>query len=184
LIKKIKKINHKNKTKKIFLMKDRDTGQSTSRKVNKLKILLKKNKIDLQLISASENIAWLLNIRGYDSQFSPLPNGYLIINEKNKIIFFCDLKKINKTIKKKFKNIKIIDIKNIELFLSKIENKKIQIDIASCSILFRNLLKKNNKIIEVYDPVYLMKSIKNKIEIQNIVKSHVYDGSALTKFIF
>ena len=184
LIKKIKKINHKNKTKKIFLMKDRDTGQSTSRKVNKLKILLKKNKIDLQLISASENIAWLLNIRGYDSQFSPLPNGYLIINEKNKIIFFCDLKKINKTIKKKFKNIKIIDIKDIELFLSKIENKKIQIDIASCSILFRNLLKKNNKIIEVYDPVYLMKSIKNKIEIQNIVKSHVYDGSALTKFIF
>ena len=34
------------------------------------------------------------------------------------------------------------------------------------------------------DPIYLLKSIKNKIEIQNMIKSHIYDGIALTKFIY
>jgi len=183
-IEKIKKNKHKKHIKKIFFIKDKDTGQSTSSKLNKLKIQLKKNKIDFQLVSASENVAWVLNIRGFDSQFSPLPNSYLIISRKNKITFLCDLKKINKKIKKKFKNINIVDIKHVELILSKIENKKIQIDGSSCSILFRNLLKKNNEIIETYDPIYFMKSIKNKVEIRNIMKSHVYDGAALTKFIF
>ena len=34
------------------------------------------------------------------------------------------------------------------------------------------------------DPVYFFKSIKNKIEIKNTIKAHIYDGAALTKFLF
>ena len=40
-------------------------------KIKKLVNILKNKKIDLQFITASENIAWLLNIRGHDSDFSP-----------------------------------------------------------------------------------------------------------------
>ncbi len=183
LVEKIKRKKQNNKIKKIFFLKDNEAGQSSLNKIKKLINSIKKNKVDLQLITASENIAWLLNIRGNDSNFSPLPNSYLIIDKNGKIIFFCNLKKINKKFSKNFKNIRIIDIKKIELFLSKIKNSIVQIDAASCSIFFRDMLKKNNKIFEVYDPLYFMKSIKNKIEIQNTIKSHIYDGLALTKFI-
>ena len=55
---------------------------------------------------------------------------------------------------------------------------------SSCSIFFKNIIKKNNKLFEKQDPIYFLKSIKNKIEIKNIIKSHIYDGAALTKFLF
>ena len=40
-----------------------------------------KSKINCQFISASENIAWLLNIRGQDSEFTPMPNAYLTLDD-------------------------------------------------------------------------------------------------------
>jgi Xaa-Pro aminopeptidase len=183
----IDKIWKKKKTKKInkfFLLKDKDTGINYKKKIKQLSKILNKNKVDLQFISAVENVAWTLNLRGADADYSPLPNCYLIVDNKDKAIFFCDLRKINKNLKLKLKDIKIIDIKYIENFLDKVKNKKIQIDNLTCSILFRNILINNNKVLNFKDPVYLLKAIKNKIEIKNTEKSHIYDGVALTKFLF
>ena len=58
------------------------------------------------------------------------------------------------------------------------------LDGSSCSIYFKSLLLKKNKLIERIDPIYFFKSIKNSIEIKNMKKSHVIDGIALTKFLF
>jgi Xaa-Pro aminopeptidase len=170
--------------KKYFLLKKNLTGQSSKNKINTLVELLKKNKADLQFISAPENVAWIVNIRGYDSPFSPLPNCYLVLDNKKKLFLFCDLKNLDKKTKQGLKNFNIIDISLINLFFRKLKNKKIQVDKNSCSIYFKNILKKNNYIIETQDPAYFLKSIKNKIEIDNTIRSHIYDGAALTKFIF
>ena len=172
-----------NKSKKFYLLPSKATGQNYKSKVNKLVSILNKKKIDFQFMSSSENIAWLLNIRGQDTDFTPMPNSYLSIDSQKKISLFCDLKKINLIFKKKFKDIKIIDIKNTNLFLSKIKNKKVSIDSSSCSIYFENILNKNNKILSFLDPIYLLKSIKSKIEIENTIQSHIKDGAALTKFL-
>jgi len=170
--------------KKFYTLPEKAIGQNYRLKINKLTNVLNKKKIDFQFISASENIAWLLNIRGQDSEFTPIPNAYLALSSNKKINLFCNLKKINYDFKKKFKDIRFIDIKYTDLFLSKIKNKKILIDSSSCSIYFENILKKNNKIAEFLDPIYFLKSIKSKIEIKNTIKSHIYDGAALTKFLF
>ena len=169
---------------KFYKLNDINSGQSSKIKLNKISKILNINKIDLQFISASENVAWLLNLRGSDSEFTPIPNSYLLLNKKNEVYFFCDLKKINQKLKKKLKNIKILNIKYIEKFLLKIKNKTFQIDTASCSVYFKSIIKKNNIIVEKQDPTYLLKSIKNKVEIKNTVQTHIYDGAAVTKFLF
>ena len=173
-----------NKIKKFFLLQDKDSGKSHREKILQVSRFLNKKKIDLQFISSNENVAWTLNLRGYDTNFSPLPNSYLIIDKNREATLFCDYKKIDNKIKLAFKDIKIIDIKKIEFYLNQIKNKKIQIDKFTCSIFFRRILEKNNKIFEFNDTVYLLKAIKNKIEIRNTEKSHIYDGAALTKFLF
>jgi len=184
LINKIWKRKKENETRKFYTLKDKDSGQSSKNKVKKLSKILNKNKIHLQFISASENVAWLLNLRGDDSEFTPIPNSYLIINNKNKVYFFCDLKKINKKLKKNLgNNIKIINIKDIEKFILKIKNKSFQLDNISCSIFFKNIIERNNQVVEKQDPIYLLKSIKNKVEIRNTIQTHIYDGVALTKFL-
>ena len=184
LIDKIWKRKKVNNFKKFYKLNDKDSGENSRNKIKKLSKLLKINNFNLQFVSASENVAWLLNLRGEDSKYTPIPNSYLVINNENKVYLFCNLKKINKKLKKNLSNIFIIDIKFIEQFLNNIKNKVIQLDSSSCSIFYKRIIKKNNLIVEKKDPIYLLKSIKNEVEIKNIIKAHIYDGAALTKFLF
>ena len=61
---------------------------------------------------------------------------------------------------------------------------KIIIDTKTCSLFFETIIKKKFNIIKKEDPIYFLKSIKNKNEIKNMIKSHIYDGVALTKFLY
>ena len=86
--------------------------------------------------------------------------------------------------KKKLKSDQIIEPKNFNKFISNLKGKKIIIDKNTCSIFFENIIKKKFKILKKDDPIYLLKSLKNKTEIKNMLKSHIFDGVALTKFIY
>ena len=54
-------------------------------------------------MTASENNAWLLNIRGRDSKYTPIPYSYLLVDKDGNIKFFCDLKKVSTSLKKVLK---------------------------------------------------------------------------------
>ena len=82
------------------------------------------------------------------------------------------------------KSNQIIEPKNFNKFIINLKGKKIIIDKNTCSIFFENMIKKKFKILKKDDPIYLLKSLKNKTEIKNMLKSHVFDGVALTKFIY
>ena len=171
--------------KPFYLIKDLDAGAKIENKLSKLKQLIKLSKVDYLFTTASENIAWLLNLRGSDTDYSPLPNSHAFVGKNNEIILFCNLKKINRSLKLKLnKKIKICDFDQLPSFISNLSRKKILIDVLTCSIFFKTLIKKNNLVIEKQDPIYFLKSLKNKTEIKNSIKSHTYDGAALTKFIF
>jgi len=176
-----KKNEYKNK---FYTMPLNSVGESYKLKIKKIVSKLKKSGADFQFITASENNAWLMNIRGNDSRFTPLPHSHLLIDKKKNVKFFCDLKKISTSFKKKFNKIEFINIKNIGKILSKIYKKKIILDENTCSIHYENIISKNNKIINQQDPIYFFKAIKTKKEIENIKKAHIYDGAALTKYLF
>jgi Xaa-Pro aminopeptidase len=171
--------------KPFYSIKDINAGAKLENKISKLCKLIKSSKVDYLFTTASENIAWLLNIRGCDSDYSPLPNTHAFIGKNKKVVLFCNLNKINKSLKSRLsKNIKILDFNQLPVFISNLSNKKILIDLLTCSIFFKTLLSRNNLIVEKQDPIYFLKSLKNKTEIKNSVRSHIHDGAALTKFIF
>jgi Xaa-Pro aminopeptidase len=68
--------------------------------------------------------------------------------------------------------------------ISKLKGNSFIIDENTCSIYFENLIKLVFKIKKKEDPIYYFKSIKNKTEINHMIKSHVSDGVALTKFLY
>ena len=168
-----------------YLLKKKDVGENLNKKISKLKKIIKSNKIDYSLITASENIAWLLNIRGSDTEYSPLPHSHALVESNGKISLFCNLNQIKKSLKSSLKEkVKIYDFDFLPAVILKIFNKRIQIDNLTCSIFLKTLIEKNNIISKTVDPIYYLKSLKNRTEIKNIIKCHLYDGSALTKFIF
>tara|TARA_E500000331_G_scaffold351624_1_gene398663 strand:+ start:519 stop:2213 length:1695 start_codon:yes stop_codon:yes gene_type:complete len=176
-----KKPNEKNKP--FFALSKKNVGQSIDQKINKVINILLKNKMDYLFVTAPENIAWVLNIRGHDSSFSPLPNSRLLISNKGELSLFSKKEKLNNLKKTYSKKINFYEEDLINDKLKDILNKNIWIDSITCSIFFKNLLKRN-KILELIDPIYQLKSIKNLIEIENIKKCHIIDGAALTKFLF
>jgi Xaa-Pro aminopeptidase len=169
---------------KFFILPAESVGEKHQSKINKLTNYLKRRKSDFLFITASENNAWLLNIRGHDTKYTPIPYSYILIDKNKNIKFFCDLKKISSTLKKSFKKVEFLDIKICYKILSEIKRKKFIIDKNSCSYFFENIINKNNKILNFNDPIYFFKAIKKKQEIENIKKAHIYDGVALTKYLF
>ena len=172
------------KIKKFYVLPKEFSNQDYNLKIKKIINNLKKRNADFQFISASENCAWLLNIRGFDSEFSPLPHCHILIDCNKNILFFADPRKISIKFKNKFKNIKFFDMDFLSKIFLKISHKKFIIDKKTCSIFFENLILTKNKILEQKDPIYFFKSIKTNNEIKNIQKAHIADGLALTKFLF
>ncbi len=184
LIDKIHNIHTKNE-KPFYSLKEKIVGESYLKKINRVSGALKKKKLDYLFISAPENVAWLLNIRGHDNPNSPIPNCRLLLTKHKKFYIFCEKKKLVKLIKeKKIANNQIINPERLNSFFNKIKKGKFIIDNKTCSIFYRNSLIGNHKIIEENDPIYFLKSIKNKNEINNMIDTHIKDGVALTKFLY
>ena len=159
--------------------------KAVNQKLIKFLIFLKKNKSDYLFVSAPENVAWILNIRGSDCPNSPIPNSRLILSKDKKIFLISKIQKCKKLIKEKIISFnQIIEEKNFQTKIFKLNGKSFIIDKNSCSIYNENIIRSKFKIIEKEDPTYLLKSIKNKTEIRNIINAHIVDGAALSKFLF
>ena len=170
---------------KFFSLKKYIVGESYTSKINKISKYLKKNKSDYLFVSAPENVAWILNIRGGDGPNSPIPNSRLIISKSKKILLISKIQKAQKLIKEKIINSnQLININNFSKDILMLKGNNFIIDEKSCSVYFENIIKSKFKIIKREDPTYLLKAIKNKIEIQNMINSHILDGAALTKFLY
>ena len=160
-------------------------GETSKSKINRISKFIKKNKCDYLFISAPENVAWILNIRGQDSPNSPIPNSRLIISKTKKIYLICKVEKAKKIIKNKVvKFNEIINLKDFPSKIVKLKGKKFIIDQKSCSIYFEDIIKSKFKISKREDPTYYLKAIKNKVEIKNMIDAHIIDGVALTRFIY
>ena len=185
LIDKICKHNKKKSVSKFYSLNDKITGENINSKVNRLVKIMKSNGVDNIFISASENVAWLLNIRGRDNPHSPIPNCKIILTNKKKIFFFSCPEKIKKI--KKLKNYKKFTFCTYEDFFKvvhKLKGSNFCLDSSTCSVSNENLIKKLFNIKVNKDPCYIMKSVKNKLELKHMINAHIADGLALTKFIY
>jgi len=168
-----------------FSLNKNIVGESVNSKIKKISKYLKKNKSDYIFISAPENVAWILNIRGNDIPNSPIPNSRLIISKTKKIFLISKFNKCKKIIKDKvIKKNQFLDIDEFPKKILKLKGKNFIVDNKSCSIFYENLIKLKFKIVNRQDPTYLLKAIKNNTEINYMVNAHILDGIALTKFIY
>lgn len=183
LIDLIWKPKKENVRKETYILENCYSGNSYINKITKIKKILKLNKRKSFFISSSENICWLLNIRGKDSAFSPILNSQGLLTDK-KLFIFSEKNKIPNSIKKNYKKyVKFVDEKQLYNHLIKIKKNLIELD-PNNSVNIINYLKENKINFKFrFDIIYKLKSKKNKIEIQNTKLAHIYDGSAVTKFI-
>ena len=112
------------KTKPFYSLKKNIVGESHHSKILKIVNYLKVNKADYLFASAPENVAWLLNIRGYDNPNSPIPNARLIIGKNKKIFLITKKNNIKKIIKDtKINKHQVINIKDLPDLINNLKGK-------------------------------------------------------------
>ena len=171
------------KVNKLFQLSSLIAGQNSFSKIKKVRKYMNKNKINYLYVSASENVNWLLNIRGKDLPNSPLLNCRIIVPKIGKLFLFIDKKKINKSLKKNFKHLIICEENDFFNTLNNLKSGFFCIDSNTCSIFDKKIISSRFKINCENDPIYGLKSIKNETEIRNTINAHIEDGVAMTKFL-
>ena len=78
--------------KPFYSLKKNIVGEGYKEKIKRVSEYLKKNHSDYLFVSSPENVAWLLNIRGFDNPNSPIPNCRLFINNEKKFYIICEKK--------------------------------------------------------------------------------------------
>tara|TARA_X000000950_G_scaffold288829_1_gene407730 strand:- start:21228 stop:22991 length:1764 start_codon:yes stop_codon:yes gene_type:complete len=172
------------KSKNLFFLSERYSGEKATSKIKRIKEILKD--YDLVIFTSPESIAWLLNIRGGDLEHTPLVFCRLLI-KKNKLILFINKKKINNGELKVFEDDLNIKVESEHLIGTEIkksdEVKNIFIN-QNSTFYFKYLAQKHKRKITVgIDPCILEKSKKNEIEIKSAINMHILDGVALVKFL-
>lgn len=152
------------------------------KKIIKIREEMAKNKAEYFIESSLDNIVWILNVRGNDIPYSPVAISHLIISEKE-VIYFVDKKKLDASTKKYFKanSVTLKDYDEINIFLSKLKkDSKIMLDPERIS---KNVFDSINcEVTEKPDPVPMMKTIKDELEIKNFRNAMLKESVVLVKF--
>ena len=168
---------------KAFLHPMKWAGQSRKEKFVTITNELEKVGADLIVISALDDLGWVFNLRGADVDCNPVALGFGIV-EGNKAKLFIDPQKLNDLETKELlkDGVEIIDYYEFYSTIKQIKGKSIFIDPDRTNYKVAQLIKGNNKIIEGLSIPAILKSCKNKAEIEGMKLAHITDGIALLDF--
>ena len=167
---------------KLWLIPDKQAGESASEKLNRLRKALKEHKAKYALIASLDDIAWLYNIRGNDILYNPVALAYSIVSE-DKAILYINKKKVTRKVLAYFEA-NDIELKNYDDIYDDAVNldDKTTIDPNKTNMALALSLKEKEEVSPF--PTTMFKAIKNEVEIKNIRKAHLKDGVAMCKFMY
>ncbi|MFK8295008.1 aminopeptidase P family protein [Capnocytophaga canimorsus] len=168
----------------IFVHPEKWAGQSVSEKINNIRQKIKVLNTDFHLITALDEVAWTLNLRGSDVAYNPVFLGYIALSE-NQTFLFAKTEKITEEVALHLKksNVEWLPYSDFFNFLSKIKGKRVLLSSNSNQAIFKSL-EAENICIEAASPASLMKAVKNETELEGFRKVMVRDGVAMVKFLY
>ncbi|XP_023332504.1 xaa-Pro aminopeptidase 1 [Eurytemora carolleeae] len=163
------------------------TGRTWQSKVEEVRKEIKKDRCDGIVLSALDEVAWVLNLRGSDIAFNPVFFSYCVITLKE-VVLFLQPSQVNPTVQDALtsgdmeENVFIQDYSKIKDYISGLASctGKIWFSDTSSHALV-NLLPPN-KIHSKVTPVANMKAIKNPVELKGFENCHIRDAAALCEY--
>lgn len=162
------------------------TGLSRKEKLDSIREKMAETGSDILLLTALDEIAWLLNLRGNDVACTPVFLAYMII-EKSSATLCVHKEILNDEIIHQLENdgISLADYNDFYSLISETDNDKIvQLDGSTANYCVIKSIPESTKIIDSQSPVVMMKAIKTPAEMNNIRAAHIKDGVAVTRFIY
>lgn len=163
------------------------TGRSSREKRDHVADTLRKEKHDAAFLAQPDSIAWLLNIRGGDVPYTPLPLAFGVLYADGRVDLFIDPRKLTADARAHLSDaIEIAPPQALDGALDRLaENRKtVRIDPDGAPAwVARHLRAAGAVVAEAADPCLLPKATKTARELTGMRAAHVRDGAALTRFL-
>ncbi len=158
-------------------------GESVASKISRIRTALRQRHADGMLISALDDIAWTLNLRGTDVHCVPVFVSYLLISSQQ-VSLYVDSAKINDEVKAYLteNGISLYPYNKVAEGLERYSEYNILLDGDETSYFLWKTVK-CQEIIAGNSPVPAMKAQKNDREIAGFRQVMLRDGVAMVKFL-
>lgn len=158
-------------------------GETLASKVARIRKALRELHADGMLVSALDDIAWTLNLRGTDVHCNPVFVSYLLI-ENDKVSLFVDDNKLSPEVKQYLQDnqVSLYKYNKVEKCLESYSEYNILLDGNETSYYLWKTVK-CQEIVAAGSPIPAMKAVKNKAEIEGYRSAMLKDGVAMVKFL-
>lgn len=158
-------------------------GETLASKVARIRKALRELHADGMLVSALDDIAWTLNLRGTDVHCNPVFVSYLLI-ESDKVSLFVDDNKLSPEVKQYLQDnqVSLYKYNKVEKCLESYSEYNILLDGDETSYYLWKTVK-CQEIVAAGSPIPAMKAVKNKAEIEGYRSAMLKDGVAMVKFL-
>lgn len=158
-------------------------GETVDDKIQRIRKALREHHADGILMSALDDIAWTLNLRGTDVHCNPVFVSYLLISS-DQVSLFVNPKKISSEVKAYLDEhgISLFDYNQVEEGLESYADYNILLDGDETSFCLWKSVK-CQEIIAAKSPIPVMKAVKNATEIEGYHRAMLRDGVAMVKFL-
>ena len=158
-------------------------GEDVDSKISRVVDALDAADADGLLITALDEIAWLLNLRGSDVDYTPVVIAFAYVSEDERVLFI-DSEKVTSEVKDHLKKygVKIKDYDDIEKFLGKISSTAtVMVDPNRVSDALGQAMICNKTFMA--SPVIALKGVKNECQIAGFRQAMLYDGAAMVRMM-
>lgn len=158
-------------------------GQAHSQKIESVTQKLKQKKLAACVITLPDSLAWLLNVRGADVEFTPVVLSFGIVHRSGKVEWFVHPEKISPDVRKHLgKNVKIVHPEKIAAKIKTLGRKRVGLDFMRSPMWFKQAL--GRAAVDFKDPCIEPKAVKNAAEQKALREAHIRDGVAVANFLY
>lgn len=167
-------------------------GKSTAEKLENIRTHMECKHVDVLVITALDEIAWLFNLRGSDVEYNPVFWSYCTI-EMHAVKLYANSSRFADDVVELLRQ-DGVSVQPYHSVFSDLANlpdgSQIWIDPASCNYAIVKAIKESSKergtqckVIKSQGPIPLQKACKNSVELQGMRNAHIRDGVAMVKFL-
>jgi len=169
----------------VFILPLQYAGESCQDKVARIREKMQADGIDLCMITALDEIAWVLNLRGNDVHCNPVFISYLLIAPQE-VKLYIDERKLTSEVKDYLAGCQV-KVAAYHSFIGDVaqntEGKKVMADPACLNYAIYCGMGEESQLEEQKTYVAAMKAIRNQTEINNLHHVMIKDGVAMVKFL-
>ncbi|MDD4615624.1 MAG: aminopeptidase P family N-terminal domain-containing protein, partial [Alphaproteobacteria bacterium] len=160
-------------------------GKESSEKRQEIAAALKKKNIGAAILTDPASVAWLLNVRGGDVAFTPLPLSRAIIHDDASVEWFVAAEKVPQALASQFgAQVAIHSPNNLPESLKRLSSKTVLLDAMRTPSAVMDMLRETQaKIERGEDPCALPRAIKNKTELSGMRAANERDSIAVINFL-